>query len=136
MDQCSTGVAILQKLNAPQDIQRFPRGTRKAAQKGMQKGAQPRLKRYIIWTKIRAKLAPRAGKKCLEVRAARAVRSPADTKGAHGLWHTVPTKYCIFSLTGTTRLAHRLAKRCYFRHPLGPESPQGSTCVPVEWGIY
>ncbi len=63
----------------------------------------------------------RISKNYEKVRGARAVRSPADTKGAHGLWHTVPTKYGIFSLTETTRLAHRLAKICYFRHPLKQE---------------
>ncbi len=53
-------------------------------------------------------------KKYQIARGARAVRSPAGTKGVHGWWHTVPTKNGIFSLTERTSLGHRLAKICYF----------------------
>ena len=78
---------------------------------------------------------PRVRKKCLEGHTARAVRSPADAKGAHGLWHTVATKYSIFSLTERTRLAHRLAKRCYFA-PVGARMVSGLRLVTCSLGEY
>ena len=64
---------------------------KKAAHKDVQKDVKPMPKMYYFELNI-AKLMPRVRKKCLEGHTARAVRSPADTKGAHGWWHTVLAK--------------------------------------------